>query len=100
MKVLVFTFLLLAVTSLEAAVVKREAPNPMFGYDEISKAFTSLTDMLTSGTQDLVQKIQAQDLGTQAQTYFEKTQQQMEPLKTEFNKILENLVKMAKGLGQ
>ncbi|XP_069073920.1 apolipoprotein A-II [Pleurodeles waltl] len=100
MKAFVLAFLLLAVSSLEAAVVKREAPNPIPGFDEISKAFSLLGEMLTAGTQEWVQKIQAQDLHTQAQSYVEKTQQQLEPLKAEFNKILENIMKLAKGMGQ
>ncbi|XP_069502715.1 apolipoprotein A-II-like [Ambystoma mexicanum] len=100
MKVFVVAFLLLAVSSLEAAVVKRQAQSPIPGFDELSKMFSTWADVITTGTQDIIKQVQMEELQSQAQGFVDKSKTHMEPVKAEVNKFLEQIMKMLNNPGQ
>ncbi|XP_041094859.1 type-4 ice-structuring protein LS-12-like [Polyodon spathula] len=75
--VLAFAMVALHGSETGAAVVKREVPAEL---ESLSKYFTELSSLLSSTTQELVQKLQAQELNTKAQAYLEDSRAQLKPL--------------------
>ncbi|KAK6458496.1 type-4 ice-structuring protein LS-12-like [Huso huso] len=75
--VLAFAMVVLHGSETDAAVVKREVPTDL---ESLSKYFKELSTLLTSTTQDLVQKLQAQELNAKAQAYLEDGRAQLKPL--------------------
>ncbi|MEE6491623.1 hypothetical protein FKM82_016303 [Ascaphus truei] len=88
MKVLALAVLLIAVSGLEAGVVKREVPNR----DQLTQMFQSWAEIIKSSTQDWVSKVQTQDLQTQVGAYYEQTKAQVEPIMAELEKCLKDII--------
>ncbi|KAG8540932.1 hypothetical protein GDO81_030026 [Engystomops pustulosus] len=96
MKVLALTVLLLAIGSLEAGIIKREAPNA----DQISQMFKSWIDTLQTGAQELANKFQNGEIQAQAGKWLEQTNSQTAPIKAEFEKIFEKILEAGRNFAQ
>ncbi|XP_061112195.1 type-4 ice-structuring protein-like [Conger conger] len=79
--------LALAIGSESVSVVKREAPE----MDKVTEYLNELSATLTRTTQDLVEKLNAQELAGQAQSMAAKVQEQLKPLATEIEDKLKPL---------
>nr|WJN62212.1 type-4 ice-structuring protein LS-12-like protein [Conger myriaster] len=79
--------LALAIGSESVSVVKREAPE----MDKVSQYLQELSASLTRTTQELVEKLNAQELAGQAQSLVEKVQEKLKPLATDIEDKLRPL---------
>nr|XP_006643008.1 PREDICTED: type-4 ice-structuring protein LS-12-like [Lepisosteus oculatus] len=74
------------------SLVKREAPPSLPDFERLTKYFQDLSATLTSGTQDLVEKLKAQELTNKAQAYLEDSKAQLQPLAENIQAQLKPLV--------
>ncbi|KAM6112591.1 apolipoprotein A-II [Phoenicopterus ruber ruber] len=98
MKVLAAALLLLCACRLQAALVRRDAPEeeaaPPAVDDFFTRHFQSFSDFMTK---DLPQKLQTEQLRSQAEAYLDRANKQLAPLAQElrsniasfFNSLLE-----------
>ncbi|XP_014817378.1 PREDICTED: apolipoprotein A-II-like [Calidris pugnax] len=104
MKVLVAALVLLCAGSLQAAMVRREAeeaaPEPPVD-DFFTRHFQSFSDFMTK---DLPQKLQAQELRSQAEAYLDRANKQLTPLAQELKSnivgLFSSLLDFGKSEGQ
>ncbi|XP_059688397.1 apolipoprotein A-II-like [Gavia stellata] len=105
MKLLVAALLLLCACRLQAALVRREAPPeeaaPPAVDDFFTRHFQSFSDFMTK---DLPQKLQAEELRSQAEAYLDRANKQLAPLAQElrsnFFGLFSSLLELGKGEGQ
>ncbi|OCT69476.1 hypothetical protein XELAEV_18040787mg [Xenopus laevis] len=83
MKVLALVVLVIAISGMEAGVVKREVPN----LDEFTKIFSSWADTLKTQTQEWIAKIQNGEVKAQTEEIFAQVKTQMEPLQGHFQEL-------------
>ncbi|KAM9251954.1 apolipoprotein A-II [Cariama cristata] len=105
MKVLVAALLLLCACCLQAALVRREAPVEEAAPPAVDEFFTrhiqSFSDFMTK---DLPQKLQAEELRSQAEAYLDRANKQLAPLAQELRSnilgFFSSLLELNKGEGQ
>ncbi|XP_074023114.1 apolipoprotein A-II [Numenius arquata] len=106
MKVLVAALVLLCAGSLQAAMVRRETPAeevapPPAVDDFFTRHFQSFSDFMTK---DLPQKLQAQELRSQAEAYLDRANKQLTPLAQELRSnivgLFSSLLDFGKSEGQ
>ncbi|XP_053560465.1 apolipoprotein A-II [Bombina bombina] len=95
MKVLALVVLIIAVSGLEAGLVKREAAN-IPNLDQITQIFNAWAETIKSSTQDLIEKIKSGEAQSHAEQYLEQTKAQAEPLKAEMEKWISQIVEKSK----
>ncbi|XP_064331130.1 apolipoprotein A-II [Phalacrocorax carbo] len=102
MKVLVAALLLLlCVCSLQAALVRREAPEedaaPPATENFFTRQFQTFSDFMS-------EKLQVEELRSQAESYLDRANKQLEPLAQELRgnilKLFSSLLDLGKGEGQ
>ncbi|KAM4662521.1 apolipoprotein A-II [Discoglossus pictus] len=92
MKVAALVVLIIAVTGLEAGVVKREVPN----IEKLTEYFQSLADTFKTQTQEIFEKIKSGEVQTQAGQYLEQAKSQAEPLAAQWQKLFADFAEQAK----
>ncbi|XP_056178108.1 apolipoprotein A-II-like [Falco biarmicus] len=105
MKVLVAALVLLCACHLQAALVRRETPDeeavPAAIDDFFSRYFLSLSSFMTK---DLPQKLQAEELHSQAEAYLDRANKQLAPLAQKLQSnvlsLFLPLLDLGKGEGQ
>ncbi|XP_040433764.1 apolipoprotein A-II-like [Falco naumanni] len=105
MKVLVAALVLLCACHLQAALVRRETPDeeaaPAAIDDFFTRHFQSLSNFMTK---DLPQKLQAEELRSQAEAYLDRANKQLAPLAQELRSnvlsLFSSLLDLGKGEGQ
>ncbi|XP_054035210.1 apolipoprotein A-II-like [Dryobates pubescens] len=104
MKVVVASLLLLCACCVQAAMVRREASEPEAApaaEDFFSRHFQSLSDFMTK---DLPQRLQVEELRSQAETYVDRANKQLAPLVQEvqsnFLGLFSSLLKLGKDEGK
>ncbi|XP_075580713.1 apolipoprotein A-II [Pelecanus crispus] len=102
MKVLVAALLLLCACGLQAALVRREAEEgeaaPPAVDNFFRRQFQSFSEFVTK---DLPEKLQAEELQTQAKTYLDRANKQLAPLAEELRTsvigFFSSLLQLGKG---
>ncbi|KAM6039280.1 apolipoprotein A-II [Chlamydotis macqueenii] len=101
MKVLAAALLLLlCACCLQAALVRREAPTEApapAGDDFFARHFQSFSDFFTK---ELPQKLQAEELRSQAEAYLDRANKQLAPLAQELRSVFSSLLELGKGEGK
>ncbi|XP_074709343.1 apolipoprotein A-II [Strix uralensis] len=108
MKVLAAALLLLCACRLRAAVVRREAVEAAPTAPEAAPAVEDFVNryfpLLSVFTKELPQKLQAEELRSQAEAYFDRANKQLAPLAQELRSNIVNLfssvLELGKGEGQ
>ncbi|KAM6106596.1 apolipoprotein A-II [Pterocles gutturalis] len=100
--------LLLCACGLQAALVRRQAPSeeaapppPPPAEDFFARHFQSLSDFVTK---DLPQRLQAEELRSQAEAYLDRANKQLAPLAHELRSnvlgLFSSLLELGKGEGK
>ncbi|XP_040268376.1 apolipoprotein A-II-like [Bufo bufo] len=92
MKVLALAVLILAISGLEAGVVKREVPNA----EQVSEFFNSWFETLKTNAEEWAKKIQNGEIQAQAGQVLEQTKTQTEPIKAELEKFFATILEAGK----
>ncbi|KAM8921517.1 apolipoprotein A-II [Pelodytes ibericus] len=78
MKVLALVVLVLAVSGLEAGIIKRDV-----SADKITEALQGFIDNLKTNMQEFAAKVQSGELKLQAEQYLEQSKAHVEPIKAQ-----------------
>ncbi|KAM9368316.1 apolipoprotein A-II [Phaethornis superciliosus] len=98
MKVLVSALVLLCASSLQAAMVRREAEEAPPAVDDFfTRHFQTFSDFVTK---DLPQKFQAEELRSQAEAYLDRANKQLTPLAQELQSNVLGLFSSLLDLGK
>ncbi|KAM9624044.1 apolipoprotein A-II isoform 2-T2 [Morphnus guianensis] len=105
MKVLAAALLLLCACRLQAALVRREVlaeeAAPPAKDDFFTRHFQSFSDFMTK---DLAQKLQVEELRSQAEAYLDRANKQLTPLAQELRSnvlgLFSSLLELGKGKGE
>ncbi|KAM4690759.1 apolipoprotein A-II [Rhinophrynus dorsalis] len=95
MKVLALVVLIIAVSGLEAGIVKREVP-AIPNLDQLTAILRGWADTVKASTDELVAKIQNGELKAQAEDYIQQTKTQVQPLTSGFEKWFSDFIEDAK----
>nr|BAA28618.1 unnamed protein product [Xenopus laevis] len=87
MKVLALVVLVIAVSGLEAGVVKREVPS----LDELTKILSTWADTVKTQTQEWIDKVQNGEVKAQTEEILAQVKSHMEPIQGQFQEIFSQL---------